>query len=237
MHYGGGRVARSKSEVKAMRVTVLLLGIALFIGCSRSKKQVSVGEKQLEYFAAQLADDDPTVRVQARFRLMDEGPPAVPHLLEALRHRSPTVRYEAASALTGMRPPPDVDAVPGLTKALDDPDPLVRGHCLRVLCAIGPPAVDAVPAIRAALDADNDYVCSTAAYALAAIQRTEAIPELTKSLSRPRAAIAAATALGEFGRDAQPAVPQLQELAQTGNTGAKRAATESLNRILNVTPK
>jgi HEAT repeat protein len=221
----------------AMRVTVLVLGIALFIGCSRGKKQASVGEKQLEHFAAQLADDDPTVRVQARFRLMDEGPPAVPYLLDALQHSGPTVRYEAASALTGMRPGPGVEAVPGLTKALNDPDPLVRGHCIRVLCAIGPPAADAVPAIRASLDADNDYVCSTAVYALAAIERTDAIPDLIKALSNPRCCIAAATALGEFGQDARSAVPELQELTRTGNTGAKRAATESMQRIQNIRSK
>jgi HEAT repeat protein len=214
-----------------MRVAVLLLGIALFIGCSRTKKQSSPGEAQLEKFAEQLADDDPTIRVQARFRLMDEGPPAVPYLLEALKHRSAAVRYEAASALTGMKPPPGPEAVPGLIKALDDPDPLVRGHCMRVLTAIGPLAADAIPAIRASLDSEDNYVCSTAIYALAAIERGNAVPDLTRALSNPRACTAAATALGELGPDARSAVPQLEEVARNGNVGAKRAAVESLRRI------
>jgi HEAT repeat protein len=60
------------------------------------------------------------------------------------------VRAAAAWALSQMGPA-GAKAVPGLTKSLADPNPLVRSLSAVALRSMGPKAVDALPALILAL--------------------------------------------------------------------------------------
>jgi HEAT repeat protein len=219
-----------------MRIAGLFVGIIVLVGCSSKGKQSGSEDDKLAAWAAQLSDSDPTERLFARFRLMHAGRPALPYLLKALQHGNPSVRYEAASALSGMKLVPDSDSVPILVEALADPDPRIRGDCLRVLASMGPRAASAAPAVRAAMDSEEYFVCSAAVQTLTDILQGEAVPDLVKALSNQRTCTSAAMALGDLGADARVAVPQLQEIAENGPPGAKSAAAEAVQRITNPTP-
>lgn len=78
---------------------------------------------------ADLAGDDPLVRVNARHWLVGIGGPAVPALIEALADPHREVRWEAAKALGQIADPV---AAPALVRALQD-----RGFGIRWLAADG----------------------------------------------------------------------------------------------------
>lgn len=78
------------------------------------------------------------------------GQPAVPMLMNALQHRDPHVRLQAAQVLAKIGPEAKA-AVPILVAALDDQDPRVRRASARALGQIGPAAQDAVPALMRSL--------------------------------------------------------------------------------------
>lgn len=72
---------------------------------------------------AALADEPVLARQAARERLTEIGPPAVPALVGALKHRHAVVRWEAAKALQDIADP---SAAPALVVALDNDDAGVR---------------------------------------------------------------------------------------------------------------
>jgi HEAT repeat protein len=95
---------------------------------------------------------DQAARSSAIFVLEKIGPEAkaaVPALKRLLKHRSVTLRIEAASAL--WRITKDPAAVPPLRAALENKDPLICANAARGLGKIGPDAKDAVPALAAVL--------------------------------------------------------------------------------------
>jgi HEAT repeat protein len=221
---------------QVIRIVVLIVGIAVVVGCSSKRNRAGSEDEKLARRAAQLSDSDPTERMFARFHLMRAGRPAIPYFLKALQHNNPSVRYEAAAGLCGMNLVLEPDTVPILVEALGDADPCIRADCLRVLARMGPRGADAAPAVRAAIDAEEYLVRATAVETLAAILQGEAVPDLMKALSNPRTCTPAAIALGELGADARIAVPQLQDIAENGPPGAKKAAGEALNRIEHSAP-
>ncbi len=77
-------------------------------------------------------------------------------------------------------------AVPALSQALTDPDPMVRVEACRALAYMGAKAVDAVPALTQTLNDQQEAV-----------------------------QLEAAKALGEVGEAAGPAVPRLMEMLRT----------------------
>ncbi len=140
------------------------------------------------------------------------GPPAIPLLVELLRHERTSFRRNAADVLIDL--PPDTEKIqPALRQALRDKDAMVAGDAARALGALGPRAGPSIPALVETLAHENPYVRVYAAEALASIgpQAAVATQDLASALGDPMAGVrwAAAEALASIGPAAQSAVPRL----------------------------
>lgn len=93
---------------------------------------------------------EPTEQEVASAALARIGAPAVPSLIQGLRHQDPYVREQAALVLAKIGPEARA-AVGELTAALDDEDSRVRKAASRALGQIGPAAGEAVPALMRSL--------------------------------------------------------------------------------------
>ncbi|HET9386822.1 MAG TPA: HEAT repeat domain-containing protein, partial [Gemmatimonadales bacterium] len=74
------------------------------------------------------------------------GPPAIPLLVDLLRHESDSIRRNTADALIDLAPQTE-SIQPALRQALTDGDPMVAGDAARALGALGTrasPSVDAL---------------------------------------------------------------------------------------------
>jgi hypothetical protein len=116
--------------------------------------------------------------------------------------------------------PPVVPAdLGGATKALSDPDPVVRGLAARELRNMGPAAAPATDALASRLKDPEWIVRMAAAEALTAIgpKAAPAVPALTAAAGAPGENVnvvrACAEALGAIGPAAKGAVPVLQAIA------------------------
>ncbi|MFQ5844330.1 MAG: hypothetical protein ACE5JG_05000, partial [Planctomycetota bacterium] len=107
-----------------------------------------------------LADPDERVREAANALLARFGKPSVPHLAEALGHRSEATAALAARALARIGPDA-AEAVPALVRELEARR-LTAVDCAAALGAIGSAARPALPALAALLDA-KDLVLAAAA--------------------------------------------------------------------------
>jgi HEAT repeat protein len=112
-----------------------------------------------------------------------------------LRHRSPSVRGQAASALGAMG---DVEGIPGLELLLKDPDAIVRGRAIDALGLLG--AAGATDKIAEALQT-TDGNAGTAAEALAMLGAQTKAKEIGALLAATdaRTRSTAAWALGILG--------------------------------------
>ncbi len=142
------------------------------------------------------------------------GPPAIPLLVELLRHEWISIRRGAISALIDMAP--DTETIQlGLRRALGDADSMVAGDAARALGALGPRATPSVGALVQTLSHKDPYVRVYAAEALASIgpSAASATHALATALgdSAPGVRWAACEALASIGPPAQAAVPQLIE--------------------------
>jgi len=142
------------------------------------------------------------------------GPPAMPLLVELLRHESESVRRNAADALIDLTPHTET-IQPALRLALKDDDAMVAGDAARALGALGAKAVPSVGALIETLAHDDPYVRIYAAEALASIGAgaVKATSALAAALAdaTPGVRWAACEALAAIGPGAQSAVPQLIE--------------------------
>jgi outer membrane protein assembly factor BamB/HEAT repeat protein len=142
------------------------------------------------------------------------GPPAIPLLVELLRHDQVSFRRDAADALIDLAP--DTESIqPALRQALKDEDSLVAGDSARALGALGPKASPSVPALVTTLSHEDPYVRVYAAEALATIgpKAGVATKDLARALDDPTPGVrwAAAEALASIGPAALSAVPRLIE--------------------------
>ncbi|HET6978888.1 MAG TPA: HEAT repeat domain-containing protein [Pyrinomonadaceae bacterium] len=142
------------------------------------------------------------------------GPPAIPLLVELLRHEQVTFRRFAADALIDLAP--DTEWIqPALRQALRDEDSMVAGDAARALGALRQKASPSVRSLVKTLSHENPYVRVYAAEALASIgpKASVATSDLERALDDPIPGVrwAAAEALGSIGPAAQSAVPQLIE--------------------------
>jgi HEAT repeat protein len=142
------------------------------------------------------------------------GPPAIPLLVDLLRHEWDSIRRNAADALIDLAP--DTESIqPALRRALGDEDSMVAGDAARALGALGMRAGPSVDALVSTLSHEDPYVRIYAAEALASIGPTaaRATPALARALDdqTPGVRWAACEALGSIGPAAQSAVPQLIE--------------------------
>ena len=157
-------------------------------------------------------DDNLTVRTFEVIRRV--GPPAIPLLVELLRHERVDLRRTAVDCLIDLAPE-TASIQPSLRRALRDADSDVVGDAARALGALGAKAAPSVPALVATLAHEDAYVRIYAAEALASVgpPASVATRDLAKALSDPIPGVrwAAAEALSSIGPAAQSAVPQLIE--------------------------
>ncbi len=142
------------------------------------------------------------------------GPPAIPLLVDLLRHKSDSIRRGAVSELIDLAPQTE-SVQPALRRALGDNDSIVAGDAARALGALGKGASPSVAALLKTLVHEDPYVRVYAAEALASIgpNAAKAINALVKALSDPMPGVrwAVCEALAGMGPAAQSAVPQLIE--------------------------
>jgi len=140
------------------------------------------------------------------------GPPAIPLLVELLRHPQVEIRRLAADALIDLAP--ETQRIqPALRRALRDEDSTVVADSARALGALRSRASPSVRALVNALSHEEPHVRIYAAEALASIGpiASAATKDLARALSDPIPGVrwAAGEALGSIGPAAQSAVPQL----------------------------
>ena len=161
-----------------------------------------------------LTSDDEDLH-QHTFEIIRQiGPPAIPLLVELLRHEEISFRSFAADALIDLAP--DTESIqPALRQALRDEDAMVAGDAARALGALGSRASPSVAALVTTLSHQDPYVRIYAAEALASIGPSAgaASKDLARALGDPIPGVrwAAGEALAGIGPLAQLAVPQLIE--------------------------
>jgi HEAT repeat protein len=118
-----------------------------------------------------------------------------------------------------VRPPNVPTDLAGLTKALSDPDPVVRGLAARALQKMGAAAAHATAALSARLKDPDPNVRQAGAEALGAIgpAASSAVPSLIAECSVADDSVhvlrACAAALGDIGPAASAALPTLRKIA------------------------
>jgi HEAT repeat protein/outer membrane protein assembly factor BamB len=142
------------------------------------------------------------------------GPPAIPLLVDLLRHERDSIRRSAVNELVDLAPHTE-SIQPALRRALSDEDSVVAGDAVRALGALGKRASPSVGALVNTLSHEDPYVRIYAAEALASIgpNAAKATHALAESLGDPTPGVrwAACEALASIGPAAQSAVPQLIE--------------------------
>ena len=142
------------------------------------------------------------------------GPPAIPLLLDLLRHQQVSFRRFAADAFIDLTPD-SLLAQPALRRALRDNDSMVAADAARALGALRSKASPSVPALVKALSHEEPHVRIYTAEALASIgpNASAATKDLARALGDPIPGVrwAAGEALAGIGPAAHSAVPQLIE--------------------------
>lgn len=142
------------------------------------------------------------------------GPPAIPLLVELLRHRQVEIRRLTADALIDLAPD-TVWIQPALRRSLRDEDSTVVADSARALGALRSRASPSVRALVNALSHEEAHVRIYAAEALASIgpKASAATKDLARALRDPIPGVrwSAGEALGSIGPAAQSAVPYLIE--------------------------
>lgn len=156
-------------------------------------------------------------------------------LLQTLRDKEPSVRWNAAEALAGVGPRA-VSAKPELLAALEDANDLVRLRAAIALGKIDPKAPEAAVRVLIATLEKEGLLASDAAMALGALgpRAAAAVPTLIKALRSSDKDVRrwAADALGKLGPAATPAVPGLIEvLRKDAEPDARRNAAQALGEL------
>lgn len=140
-------------------------------------------------------------------------------------------------------------AVPTLTALLTNTNPTAKEAAAVALGYIGPAAEPAIPALIQQLKDKGPDVRSWTIWALGEIhQQSElVVPVLTQTLQNPCAYSPYGTrersyiirdslvALTKFGREAETAVPIMQQLTQDGNWRVREPASNALQKLETVT--
>lgn len=181
--------------------------------------------------------DEATMR-HALDALASLGAPAVPRLIEALKHEK--ARVEAIYIL-GRIGPPAAPATKALAALLNDKNDRVVHESALALANIGPGAKEAVPALVKILEQEHDPDLNFAAvaYALGKIgpDAASAEPSLLRQLgsSNRQAAMLSAWALVQIRPDsseiAAKAVPVLAEGLAVPLPAGRKTAAEALGKL------
>jgi hypothetical protein len=152
----------------------------------------------------------------------------------ALESSDPLVR-EAGAAQIGSNRDRAISAVPELSKALSDDDPVVRGLAALGLRAAGAPALPALDPLIARLKDPDPNVRLMSANAIGALgaKAGRAVAALTDACRASDEHVhvlrSAASALGDIGTAAAPAIPALEELRKLPRV--RWAAEEAIRKI------
>jgi outer membrane protein assembly factor BamB len=192
------RVTASDSKVRATAEAALVQGAG----------------RSLPLLRQFLTSDNEALHEQTFEIIRQIGPPAIPLLVQLLRHEQVSFRRFAADALIDLVP--DTESIqPALRRALRDDDSMVVGDAARALGALSQRASPSVPALIKTLSHENPYVRIYAAEALASIgpKAGAATKYLARALGDPVPGVrwAAGEALEGIGPAAHSAVPQLIE--------------------------
>jgi HEAT repeat protein len=155
----------------------------------------------------------------------------VPHLIEALKDKSPQVRWSAANGISNMGGHAK-SAVPALRETLKDENPTVRIHAVYALCNMGP---DGLPGMIDAVNLKDDNLRLTAMQHLQnyGAKAKEAVQGLIGALKSTNANVrwTAATTLGNIGPDAKAAIPALTDALQDTNPTVRQQAQTAIQQI------
>jgi HEAT repeat protein len=159
-------------------------------------------------------DPDKTMAIAAVHVLASLGDPAVPALIDALKHEE--LRPVTANILGHMGPGAKA-AVPALVDIVKTDDAAAaRSEALLALAAIGADAAEVVPAAVEALHAPQEDVCCAACFTLGQIGKpaVAAEPELLKKLgdTNESTSLAAAWAMVRINPDSPETARQLVPL-------------------------
>ncbi|HEX6898984.1 MAG TPA: PQQ-binding-like beta-propeller repeat protein [Thermoanaerobaculia bacterium] len=181
-----------------------------------------------------LAGEDEDLHQQTFEIIRQIGPPAIPLLVELLRHEQVSFRRFAADALIDLAP--DTESIqPALRRALRDQDSMVAADAARALGALGKRASPSVRALVEALSHEEPHVRIYTAEALAAIgpKAAAATRDLARALGDPVPGVrwAAGEALAGIGPAAQSAVPQLIAALKDEFLYVRICAAEALGSI------
>ena len=184
------------------------------IRASAEAELVQQAGRSLPLLKRFLNSDDEELHLKTFEIIRRIGPPAIPLLLELLRHEQVSFRRFAADAFIDLTP--DTASIqPALRRALRDDDSMVAADAARALGALSKRASPSVRALVKALSHEEPHVRIYAAEALANIgpQAAAATKALARALSDPIPGVrwAAGEALASIGPAAQSAVPQLIE--------------------------
>jgi len=167
------------------------------------------------------------------------GPPAIPLLVELLRHQQVEIRRLAVDALIDLAPD-TVRIQPALRRSLRDDDSMVVADAARALGALRSRASPSVRALVNALSHEEPHVRIYAAEALASIGPTAsaATKDLAGALRDPIPGVrwSAGEALGSIGPAAHSAVPQLIEALKDKFLYVRICAAGALGNIRPKTP-
>jgi HEAT repeat protein len=184
-----------------------------------------VTQRKARGFLSQLMSLDPTVSTAAADRLVAMGPPAVPFIVDELKHGQARMRASAALVLGQMR---HAATIPELADHLADPDHQVRVAAERALAEMGGLAV---PVLLTRVGNADGAVRRTAAMVLGEIGDPRAIQPLILALSDEDIGVrqSAAEALGALKADA--AIPSLVKLLQDPSPVVRSSALTGLDRM------
>ena len=115
---------RSRSAIKASKAVEIVIAPVLFLA------SVGCGEKLAQAHVDRLSDPDSQVRLEASYKLIDIGSPAVLPLLEKARTGSDSLQYIAAQIFGRIG---DGRAVPFLLDAAVNDNPHVRREAVLAL--------------------------------------------------------------------------------------------------------
>ena len=170
---------RSRSAIKAGKAVKTVIAPVLFLASA------GCGEKLAQAHVDRLSDPDSQVRLEASYKLIDIGSPAVLPLLEKARTGSDSLQYIAAQIFGRIG---DGRAVPFLLDAAKDDNPHVRREALLALGMMDLP--DLAEPIAKILRAEvSDSVRAAAVESLANLRDTTVVPDLIRSLSDSAAVV------------------------------------------------
>lgn len=193
-------------------------------------------QEAVRVLAEALGDPVPDVReiaVGALHEYGAEARPALGDLIRATQDESPVVRRRAVRAVADVADPndPNVDVIPPLLAATEDPDSGVVAQAIASLGEFGPAASAAIPALMAALWTGDARRRALVGVALARIGPA-AVPSVTQALTHPSPDVRekAAQVLAKIGpRDeVRPALEPLLADPEPGVRDAVKAILDSV---------